>query len=496
MVEDLVKDIAKYLPSKIITGVIGFISIPIVTRLFPPADYGDYSLAWATVNILVLLIGWLSMSIIRFYPKFEKDKNLDYFNSRIVKLSFISILVIGFLFFSIIIVIKKWVSEQLYILMLIGIFLFALLAFFEILLHFLRSRREVIWYSIFFTWRIVFGFGLGILLIFLFNFGIEGLFWGAIISLTLILPLLWKKSVGRIKFDNITISKFFVMEISRYSLPLVVGNLAALILSLSDRYILQLFRGSYEVGIYSASYNISEHSVLLFVSLFTLAAGPIAINIWEKEGEDESKKFISKTTRFYLVTCIPVIVGLSVLSKPIIMIMTGNEYIYGYKIVPLVAFGAFFLGLQWLFGTAFALYKKTKFTMFIIAASGLLNLVLNFLLIPKYGYMAAAITTLFSYVVLFLLMCIFSRRFFVWDFPYKSLIRVCFSSLVMGGAVYFINIILNFNTITNLFLSVLTGFFVYFFMLFVFREPTSKEKQILSKLFNIKGIFLKLKNFR
>jgi len=483
MIKDLVKDIVKYLPSKIIAGVIGFISIPIVTRLFLPADYGNYSLALATVNILVLLIGWLTMSIIRFYPKFEKDKNLDYFNSHILKLSFISILIIGFLFFVSIIVIKKWLSEQLYILMIVGIFLFVLLAFFEILLHFLRAKRKVIWYSIFFIWRIVFGFGIGILLIYLFDFGIVGLFCGAIISIILVLPLLWKKSVGRIKFDNIIISKFFVMEISRYSLPLIVGNLAAWILSLSDRYILQLFRGGHEVGIYSASYNISVHSVSLFTSLFILASGPISINIWEKYGEGESKKFISKTTRLYLITCIPLVVGLSVLAKPIIMIMTGNEYIDGYKIVPLVTFGAFFLGLQWVFGRTFIFYKKTKFTMIIITASGLLNLVLNFLLIPRFGYMAAAITTLVSYVVLFLLMCIFSRRFLRWDFPYKSLIRVVFSSMIMGVAVYFINIILNFNIIMNLVLSVLTGILVYFFMIFILGEPTTKEKQVLCKLF-------------
>ncbi|MBC7334385.1 MAG: oligosaccharide flippase family protein, partial [Actinobacteria bacterium] len=240
MIRGLIKDIVKYLPSQIINGIIGFISIPIITRLFSPTDYGNYTITLATVNILVILIGWLSMAIIRFYPKFEKDKNLDYFNSNILKLSILSILVISFLFFSSIIVLKKWLSEQLYVLMLTGMFLFALLAFFEIFLHFLRSKREVIWYSVFFIYRIVFGFGLGILLIFLFNFGIEGLFWGAIISLILILPLLWKKSVGRMRFDNITVSKFFVIEISRYSLPLVVGNLAAWILSLSDRYILQL----------------------------------------------------------------------------------------------------------------------------------------------------------------------------------------------------------------------------------------------------------------
>jgi len=65
---------------------------------------------------------------------------------------------------------------------------------------------------------------------------------------------------------------------AKYSFPLVLGNLAAWVLSLSDRYILEFFRGSQEVGIYSASYAISEKSIFLLVSLFMLASGPISMN--------------------------------------------------------------------------------------------------------------------------------------------------------------------------------------------------------------------------
>lgn len=56
MIKDLVKDMTKYLPSKIIGGIIGFISIPIITHLFSPTDYGNYSLVLVAVGVLVLLI--------------------------------------------------------------------------------------------------------------------------------------------------------------------------------------------------------------------------------------------------------------------------------------------------------------------------------------------------------------------------------------------------------------------------------------------------------
>ncbi|GAG39100.1 unnamed protein product, partial [marine sediment metagenome] len=84
MTEGFLKDIFKYMPAQVVPGIVGFVSIPIITRLFLPQDYGNYSLVMATVMILTTLLGWLTMSIIRFYPAYERDKKLDYFFGNII----------------------------------------------------------------------------------------------------------------------------------------------------------------------------------------------------------------------------------------------------------------------------------------------------------------------------------------------------------------------------------------------------------------------------
>jgi len=78
MTKDFLKDTVKYLPAQIAPGIVGFISIPIITRIFLPQDYGKYSLVMATVMVLTALVGWLPMSIIRFYPAYERDKKFVY----------------------------------------------------------------------------------------------------------------------------------------------------------------------------------------------------------------------------------------------------------------------------------------------------------------------------------------------------------------------------------------------------------------------------------
>lgn len=479
MIKSLLKDMLKYLPAKIVPGVVGFISIPIITRLFSPGEYGNYSLVLATVAILSILVGWLSMSIIRFYPAFEREAKLDYFYGNIIKLFFISIFIISVIFCGVLLAMKQWFLDQVYNLMYIGLILFIFTSLFDTLQHFLRSKRQVSWYSTFVIWKSVASIGLGLLLIIVFNFSIEGLLWGGSLSLILITPILWRKSIGKVSLANSKISTPLIKEIAKYSFPLVIGNLAAWVLSLSDRYILKFFCGSQEVGIYSASYNISEHSIMLLTSIFMLAAGPISVNIWEKEGEEKSKIFLSKLTRYFLIVCIPAVVGLSTLSKPIMGILTGREYFEGYKIIPLITTGVFFLGLQQRFQAGFVFYKRTGFITFSIMASGLLNVILNFLLVPKYGYMAAAITTLISYVFLLFLMVFISRRFFVWEFPFKSLARVTCASVIMGVVVYFVGKGLTTSITINLILGISIGVVVYLLILLLLREAREEEIKAL-----------------
>jgi len=95
MIKNLFKDMAKYLPSKAIPAIIGIVALPIITRLFSPADYGNYVIVITTVSILSALAGWVSMSIVRFYPAYERDKKNAEFTILIIKLTFLSIFAIS-----------------------------------------------------------------------------------------------------------------------------------------------------------------------------------------------------------------------------------------------------------------------------------------------------------------------------------------------------------------------------------------------------------------
>ncbi|MDI6760025.1 MAG: polysaccharide biosynthesis C-terminal domain-containing protein [Candidatus Brocadiaceae bacterium] len=484
MIREFLKDIAKYLPAQVAPLVVGMISIPIVTRLFPPDTYGNYALVLSTVSLLRLFsTEWLRYSITRFLPVYESKSELTEFYSNILKLTLLCLTLLTFLSLCFLLSLRNYVSDEFYFLMRLGLFLFLVSSLSSIFSSILRAKRQVGWLSGLSIWNSVMSLCLGLLLVICLKSGIEGLIWGSIISIASVLPLAWVKALGGM-FPRMTGLSFPVIsEMARYGFPLASGNVAAWIISLSDRYIIELFRGSQEVGIYATNYNIAQCSIDFVVSLTLLASWPIEVRVWES-GEEKSQEFLHKLTRYYLLFCIPAVVGVSVLSKPLISIFVSLEYYEGHKIIPFVAAGAFLLGLQHRFRSGLAYYKETTIIMNNMIVTGLVNVALNFVFVPKYGYMAAAITTFFSYFLLLGLMVFTSRRFLRWNFPFESLKRIIFASTIMGIITYYTGNYLTSFVPLNLGLSISFGCGLYFSLLYLLGEFHEEEIKALLSLSN------------
>lgn len=483
MIKELVNDIAKYLPSYVVPAIVGLIAIPIITRLFPPEDYGNYVLVLVTVSVLfTIATTWIGAAIIRFFPAYELDNRLGEFYATIVKLAFVSVAAISLIFVGVLFLAKGHISANLYSLMRIGLLVFIATSWLTLLLTFLRAKRRVSWYTSFTIWRSVAGLGFGVTLVMIFQYGVEGLLWGALLSTVVALPLLWKVSMGKPSFKEGSIRSPMSMEMTKYGFPLVAVNISTWMLCLSDRYVLGFFRGSQEVGIYSASYAISEQSILIVASLFVLASGPIGFSIWESQGVEASQEFLKKVTRYYLLIGLPAAVGLSVLAKPVISVLAAPAYFPGYVVVPLVAFSAFLIGIEHRFGLVLAFYKKTNLSMYYNLIGGGLNLGLNFLLIPKYGYIAAAATTFVACAANLVMVIAMSRHFLVWQFPFKSLGRAACASIVMGIMVYYLSIGFSSSNMINLMVSISAGAVAYFMILLLLRELQPEEIRELQTL--------------
>ncbi|MCX6722979.1 MAG: polysaccharide biosynthesis C-terminal domain-containing protein [Candidatus Staskawiczbacteria bacterium] len=398
-----------------------------------------------------------------------------------------SVAVVGILFLLILLILKNYISQNLFFLMQIGVLLFIVYSLGAVPCNLLRAKRNVTQYSIFSIWNSVAGLTIGITIILFFHIGIEGLLWGNIISSLISAPLSWRISLGMPSFKDGYIFSHMSWEIAKYGIPTIIINVLSWAQSLSDRYILGFFRGSIEVGIYSPNYTIAESGMFLITSLFLMSSTPIGFDIWENKGVEESKEFMNKVTRYYLIIALPAAMGLSILAKTITYILVAPQYYAGYIIIPLVAFGAFFVGLAHRFTTGLAYHKRTGLLMFCYLGSIILNAFLNLIFIPKYGYMAAAFSTFIAYLSLLFFSAFVSRFFFIWKFPFKSLVKCFLASIIMGGGVYFLINSLHFNNFINLLLAIIFGVAVYFILIILFKEITLEEKMVI-KIF-VKKVF-------
>ncbi len=469
MSREFFKDFIRYIPSKLFPGLFGILIIPVLTRIFDPEAYGQYTLVMSTVAVMsIFAADWIGTSVIRFFPEYSEKGELPDLGTtinRITPISVVAVLVASLLILQ---VIGDRISPELLRFLYVGILIFALGVPFNVLLQVLVARRMPSQYSLFFLWRNIGCIIIGVGLTIVFDLGVVGLLWGMVLGLALGLPFLQKVSLGTL--GRGLFRRDLVGNLRSYGFPLVFTNLAGWVLALSDRYIIEAYRGSHEVGLYSISYNIADRTVQLVVTLIVLSSAPIAMAAWESGGATEAAIFVSKLTRYYMILALPAAVGLSILARPILKLLATENYFQGYLVMPLVAGSIFLFGLQRNFQLGLLFHKKTGIIMGLVLAAGLLNIVLNFIFVPRFGFLAAGYTTFVSYFFFAILVVVVSRRFFRWDFPYMSALRITVSAMVMGLVVKALIQNSSMSLPMTLVSAVLLGGATYLVMLFLLAE--------------------------
>ena len=190
---------------------------------------------------------------------------------------------------------------------------------------------------------------------------------------------------------------FFVKEYWKYALklgfPLLPHYLSGMILNRGDTVVIEHLVGRSKVAYYGVAYNIG-----FLVQLFTNAIGNAFIPwMYQKiKGKDYAK--IGKTVNILLLFVSAIAFGVMLLAPEAIWIFGDSGYASAVYVVPPVAASVFFIFLYNLLAVPQFYYEKTNYMLFASIAAALVNIVLNFIFIDKFGYVAAGYTTLVCYV--------------------------------------------------------------------------------------------------
>lgn len=431
--KQFVKDIAAYAPAQLLPALTAFVTTPILTRLFPPAEYGYWALALSISAFLVALaVSGLGSAVIRFYPTYRAKETLDVFlgTLSVATGTVVSIVAGGSVltFF----LLKGVLPSALVRFLPLVVLIFVAQSIYSIVIALIRAQGRS---GLFTTTQLITnygGLGSGLLLVVVAGLRVDGLLWGTLCTLVLTLPFLLVLATRSVGIHPARFHLPDARQIWQYAWPLTLGSVAMWGLRVSDLFIISSSWSAREVGLYSVSYNISAKSIELLVALFLLGVSPFVYSTWEAEGREATEVTITMITRLYLILCLPAAVGLSVLAFPFVALLTAPDYYAGSRIVGFVVFSSFAWGLANIAMMGLTIKKQAGRlgANQIVAAS--IHIGLQLVLVPRFGYVASAISTLIGYITLLLLNTVASHSHLTWRFPFRTLRNVIAASVVMG----------------------------------------------------------------
>ncbi len=432
---ELRKDLARYLPAQLVPAAVGFLSVPILSRVMEPAEQGDYRLVLATTAAMAIAVDWVGAAVLRFYPSYERDDRLDEFCRSAVTAAFGAIALACLLVGGGVLALSASLRPELRSLLWLGIGSFALGTMHTTLAVLLRARRDLGWYGLLCSLESLGKLALGLAIAWLISAGGRGMLLGACAIYLFLLPLAWRRAWQGTR-EAFRPGLATLRPMAAYGLPLTLGGLCVWALNFGDRYLVNHFDTTEAVGIYSSAYGIADNTIILVTFILMRAGNPLLMRVWETDGPEAARSLLGTLTRYTLATCVPAAVLLAVLARPVVEGLLDAPYWEGYPVVPVVAAASLLRGLQDRFQIGLHLVRRnTPLTVVLVIAS-LLNIGLNVVLIPRMGYMGAAYATLAAFGAQLGLTAAVSSRLMPWRFPWLSLLRVALASAPMGGLAY------------------------------------------------------------
>lgn len=299
--------------------------------------------------------------------------------------------------------------------------------------------------------------------------GILGAVIGLILADTLILLGMISVVVSNVgvsfpKFKNIR-------EYLGFGMPTIPGNLSSWIVSSSNRYVIGLLMGTTFVGYFSPGYTLGNMINLFIVPLSFILPAALSKHYDDHETE-EVRLILGFSLKFFLALGIPAAFGLSLLSRPILNVLSTPEIAaQGYLITPFMALGALFFGAYAIVAQVMVLEKNTAVIGKIWIIAAVLNLGSSFLFITYMGIIGGAITTLISFFFAFIATIYYAKKSIKIYFHLNFIVKSLLSSLVMSLML----LILRPEGVAGLTMSIAFSALIYFIILFILKGFTNDE---------------------
>lgn len=498
----MAKDTIIYMLAKGIEGIVGIVTMSAMTYLFITDQMGYYS----TVNIAVTTIAmvavqWLVQSVLRYINKYDIAGRHREFYSTVfsawlaVNVAVVAIAVIlMFLLknvFADYTFIKKFTSIYTYRVITMGVLWFVTYNTAQLVIAMLAAVREaklnLLLSMITVCGRLIF------MVIFCKVYGskIEWIFLSYFITdlIVSVIGMLRLKIYKYLNFKNADIE--ILRELKTYGMPLMGNQLATSVLNKSDIYIVTFIIGAGAAGIYQTNYSLIATAFTLLNASVMRGCYPTILRAWSEGDKAQTQKLIGDAVRFYLLVAVPAVLGVAAVNDILATALFESRYVehqvlgfFGNSVMFWVALGMTFLGLTEYSIKHWELTANTKAIFMRSLIGGVVNVVLNLVVIKLTGsYFVAAVTTFIGFLVYFVLAKVGTKKYLGWNVKKSVYFKIILSAFIMYGVILLLKSVLNYNKI-SLAICIICGIIVYGLSLYLTGEVKNEVKLMLNRLKN------------
>jgi O-antigen/teichoic acid export membrane protein len=438
--KQLTKDTAIYGVSTIVGRFLTFLLVPFYTNIFLPNEYGVITNIYAFIALMnIIFIYGMDASYLKFAKETELGTEKEIFSTSYMAVLLFSLLLSIFItgLNTSISVVLAVPADYFYLLYMVAVILFmdalAVLPFIK-----LRLERKAKKFALLKIINISINVLLNLVLIFKFKMGIEAVFISnlaaSVLTFLLVLPSI-------IKSLELSFSKTILKRMLKFGLPYLPAGLAATVIQVIDRPIMEHLTDLKTLGIYQANYKLGIF-MMLFVSMFQFAWQPFFM---QESKDAEAKKVFAKVLTYFTLAGSIILITLSLFINDIVKIeffgktLIGSAYWDGLNIVPVVLLAYLFYGMYVVFTAGIYIKEKSIYVPVITGIAASVNIAGNILLIPLIGIMGGAVSHLISYIIMAASLYFVTQKFYRIEYEHKKII-VMFLLIILFGAAYYFEI--------------------------------------------------------
>ena len=424
------KRIALLLLTNVLAAISGILILSMVTKSLSTTEYGIWVQVVVTASLMALVVGLgLPAAMVRFLPAEESPSRLRNSVYTVLAIVMLTASIAALAFLVLAPYLANWLFDGRRDIVIILAFVVFIECIISVLLHFLRARQRVKLYSTFLLMQTLL-LAVFLAVAFLLDHGLVGATLAVLFSRTVVFLLLMVHTartlgLGRPRLTSIT--GYF-----DYGLPMVPVNVSDWVLSFSDRYLLTILVGVVYVGYYNPGYSLAALILMLVTPLRFLLPAALS-ELFDKGRLEQVRAHLRYSLKYFLVLAIPASVGLGILSRPLLLLLTTEEIAQeGYMVTPIVAVAMVIFGCQIIINQILTLKRLTRTIGAVMTTAALLNICLNLVLIPRFDVIGAAFSTLAAFAFALIATAYFSAAQLPFKVDIKAIVQIIVGSALMG----------------------------------------------------------------